>query len=84
MSSPIWPLVFIGLFLLCVQQTYEPTRPEGLHLLDESERGCHSVCRAGLCRVQSAAQTTVMPEPKYPYNHVIMFTGIQMGFPFNS
>lgn len=70
--------------LTCHQQTHEPNRPEDFHLLDESESGSHRGRRAGLCRVQSAAPTAVMPEPRYPSNHVIVFTGIQMRFSFNS
>lgn len=75
--SSMWPLVFISLWLLCVSQTCEPNRPEDFHLLAESEHGRHSVCCVGLRHVQSAAQTTVMPEPKYPRNHLV-FTGVQI------
>ena len=41
-------------------QTHGSGRPEELHLLAESERWCHRVCRAGLRHVQSSAQTTVI------------------------
>lgn len=34
--------------------------PEKLNFLAESECGCHSDCRAGLCHVQSTSQTAVI------------------------
>lgn len=48
---------------LRIYQTSEPSRPEELDLLAESQRGRHGVRRAGLRHVQSAVQTSVILGP---------------------
>lgn len=71
---PVTPPLYLSVsgVLLSVSQTCEPSRPEELDLLAESERRGHSVRSVGLCHVQSAAQNTVMlrqPVSKCFYTH---------------
>lgn len=58
--SRLTQLVSLCVSPLPVAQTREPSGPEELHLLAESECRGHSVCSVGLCHVQSAAQKPVM------------------------
>lgn len=65
--SSCYMLLWLNFFCLTsplvsrsLSQAHGSGGPEELHLLAESERRCHCVCRAGLRHVQSTSQTAVI------------------------